>query len=61
MKENVICGHLIPAGTGLREYGALLVGSKEDFEHMDKSLDARLEEEAAEDAATIKKAEEKMK
>ncbi len=45
MKENVICGHLIPAGTGLREYGALLVGSKEDFEHMDKSLDARLEEE----------------
>ncbi len=32
MKENVICGHLIPAGTGLREYDRLVVGSKEDFE-----------------------------
>jgi DNA-directed RNA polymerase subunit beta' len=32
MKENVICGHLIPAGTGLREYERLVVGSKEDFE-----------------------------
>ena len=31
MKENVICGHLIPAGTGLREYDRLVVGSKEDF------------------------------
>ena len=32
MKENVICGHLIPAGTGLKEYNKLIVGSKEDFE-----------------------------
>ena len=32
MKENVICGHLIPAGTCLREYDKLIVGSKEDFE-----------------------------
>jgi DNA-directed RNA polymerase subunit beta' len=32
MKENVICGHLIPAGTGLREYERLIVGSKEEFE-----------------------------
>jgi DNA-directed RNA polymerase subunit beta' len=31
MKENVICGHLIPAGTGLREYQSLLVGDKEEF------------------------------
>ncbi len=30
MKENVICGHLIPAGTGLREYNTLVVGSSED-------------------------------
>ncbi len=30
MKENVICGHLIPAGTGLREYETLVVGSSED-------------------------------
>ena len=31
MKENVICGHLIPAGTGLREYQSLLVGDKEEL------------------------------
>jgi len=32
MKENVICGHLIPAGTGLKEYEKIVVGSKDDFE-----------------------------
>ncbi|MDR2682303.1 MAG: DNA-directed RNA polymerase subunit beta' [Dysgonamonadaceae bacterium] len=32
MKENVICGHLIPAGTGLKEYDKVIVGSREDFE-----------------------------
>ena len=32
MKENVICGHLIPAGTGLRDYNRLVVGSKDDIE-----------------------------
>jgi DNA-directed RNA polymerase subunit beta' len=30
MKENVICGHLIPAGTGLREYESLIVTSDDD-------------------------------
>ena len=34
MKENVICGHLIPAGTGLREFGKIVVGSKEDYDRM---------------------------
>ena len=34
MKENVICGHLIPAGTGLRRFEKLVVGSKEDYERM---------------------------
>ena len=34
MKENVICGHLIPAGTGLREFEKIIVGSKEDYERM---------------------------
>uniref|UniRef100_A0AB33JP07 DNA-directed RNA polymerase subunit beta' n=1 Tax=Prevotella sp. GTC17262 TaxID=3236797 RepID=A0AB33JP07_9BACT len=34
MKENVICGHLIPAGTGLRQWDKLIVGSKEEFERM---------------------------
>ncbi len=32
MKENVICGHLIPAGTGLRDYDRLVVGSKDDID-----------------------------
>ncbi len=32
LKENVIVGHLIPAGTGLREYEHLIVGSKEEYE-----------------------------
>ena len=34
MKENVICGHLIPAGTGLRQWEKLIVGSKEEYERM---------------------------
>ena len=34
MKENVICGHLIPAGTGLREYTKLVVANKDDLEAM---------------------------
>ena len=34
MKENVICGHLIPAGTGMRAWDKLIVGSKEDYERM---------------------------
>ncbi|MBO6082054.1 MAG: DNA-directed RNA polymerase subunit beta', partial [Bacteroidales bacterium] len=32
LKENVISGHLIPAGTGLKEYQDLVVGSKADYE-----------------------------
>mgnify|MGYP000222639868 FL=1 len=32
MKENVICGHLIPAGTGQREFDRLIVGSKDEFD-----------------------------
>ena len=32
MKENVICGHLIPAGTGMREYNKLIVANKEELQ-----------------------------
>ena len=32
LKENVICGHLIPAGTGLRKYEKIVVGSKEEYD-----------------------------
>ena len=31
MKENVICGHLIPAGTGLREFSNLVVADAEEY------------------------------
>ena len=34
LKENVICGHLIPGGTGLREYDNLVVGLKSDLEFL---------------------------
>ncbi|MEO5572584.1 MAG: DNA-directed RNA polymerase subunit beta', partial [Bacteroidia bacterium] len=32
LKENVIVGHLIPAGTGLRDYEKLIVGSQEEYD-----------------------------
>ena len=31
LKENVICGHLIPAGTGLKEYQDIIVGRKDEL------------------------------
>ena len=34
MKENVICGHLIPAGTGQREFDKIIVGSREEYERI---------------------------
>jgi len=34
LKENVICGHLIPAGSGLKEYKNLIVGSKEEYDKL---------------------------
>ena len=32
LKENVIVGHKIPAGTGLRDYDQIIVGSKDEYE-----------------------------
>jgi DNA-directed RNA polymerase subunit beta' len=37
MKENVIVGHKIPAGTGLREYDHLFVASREEYERMSQA------------------------
>ena len=34
LKENVICGHLIPAGTGQRDFDKLVVGAQEDFDRI---------------------------
>ena len=38
LKENVICGHLIPAGTGLKDYQDIIVGNKHDMEQDLNSL-----------------------
>jgi DNA-directed RNA polymerase subunit beta' len=47
LKENVITGHLIPAGTGLREFENMIVGSKEEYEllQITKEVQAFDEEE----------------
>jgi DNA-directed RNA polymerase subunit beta' len=34
LKENVIIGHLIPSGTGLREYENIVVGSQEEYDKL---------------------------
>ena len=39
MKENVICGHLIPAGTGLREYNKLVVANLDEYEALREGKD----------------------
>ena len=39
LKENVICGHLIPAGTGLKEYKNLVVGSRSEYDQLIDSKD----------------------
>lgn len=40
LKENVITGHLIPAGTGLREFENMIVGSKEEYELLQTTKEA---------------------
>src|SRR5690625_2697310 len=40
LKENVIVGHLIPAGTGLKEYQKIIVGSKKEYEELVSSKSA---------------------
>jgi DNA-directed RNA polymerase subunit beta' len=40
LKENVITGHPIPAGTGLREFENLIVGSKEEYELLQTTREA---------------------
>jgi DNA-directed RNA polymerase subunit beta' len=34
LKENVIVGHLIPAGTGQRRFNNMIIGSKEEYERL---------------------------
>ena len=40
LKENVITGHLIPAGTGLRDFENMIVGSKEEYEVLTTTREA---------------------
>ena len=44
LKENVIVGHLIPAGTGLRDYERIIVGSRDEYEALMASKQESLEE-----------------
>ena len=34
LKENFIVGHRIPAGTGMRDYDNIIVGSKDDYNEL---------------------------
>ena len=43
LKENVICGHAIPAGTGQRDFDRLVVASMDDYRRMTKSKPAKEE------------------
>ncbi len=47
LKENVIVGHLIPAGTGQRQYNSIIVGSLEEYENL-----VGIDQEAAAEAET---------
>ena len=44
LKENVIVGHLIPSGTGLRHYERIIVGSQEEFDKLNASKLAEVED-----------------
>ena len=48
LKENVIVGHLIPAGTGMRDYENLVVGSQEEFDLLKAAKEEALEESTEE-------------
>jgi DNA-directed RNA polymerase subunit beta' len=45
LKENVITGHPIPAGTGLREFDKVIVGSKEEYELLQTTREAMVFDE----------------
>lgn len=44
LKENIIVGHPIPAGTGIRDYNKIIVHSKEEYEQLKSSREGRKEE-----------------
>ena len=46
LKENVIVGHKIPAGTGLKKYGEMVVGNKSQLENMLNTPKSPVQDEA---------------
>tara|TARA_R110001592_G_scaffold362114_1_gene675008 strand:+ start:54887 stop:59197 length:4311 start_codon:yes stop_codon:yes gene_type:complete len=46
LKENVIVGHKIPAGTGMKSYEKIIVGSKEEYEKLKELHEVKVEEKA---------------
>jgi len=47
LKENVIVGHLIPAGTGMRDYNGMIVGSQEEYDKLVSAKEKIIDEEPA--------------
>ncbi len=53
LKENVVVGHKVPAGTGLREYNEIIVGTKKDLEEGDEEIAKVFEALGGDDAEAI--------
>lgn len=51
LKENVIVGHKVPAGTGLLKYDELIVGSKADYDEQDEDIEKVFETLGAGDSS----------
>ncbi|MBO6794693.1 MAG: DNA-directed RNA polymerase subunit beta' [Balneolaceae bacterium] len=52
LKENVVVGHKVPAGTGLRDYNDIIVGSKKDMEEGEAEVAQVFEALGGEDDAS---------
>ena len=53
LKENVVVGHKVPAGTGLRDYNELIVGSRKDMEEGEEEVAKVFEALGGEDTESI--------
>ncbi len=53
LKENVIVGHLIPAGTGQRQFRDIVVGSKSELEELQASISADIKKSSGDGTASI--------
>jgi len=53
LKENVVVGHKVPAGTGLKDYNDIIVGSKKDMEEGDVEVAKVFEALSGDDTETV--------